>query len=127
MERKTRPLGKPFIGTLLLYVVCVWIPHGYAFESWVGEVSTKVNLRKSPGLDQEIVTVLDEAIIVEVMDKSGEWYQVVTLWEESEYKGWVYGKHIRKTSQKEKAPEPPSEMGQEEKTGESAHPLKARK
>ena len=59
MERKARPLGKPFIGSLLLYVVCVWISHGYVFESWVGEVRTKVNLRKSPGLDQEIVTVLD--------------------------------------------------------------------
>jgi len=76
-------------------------------------------------LDQEIVTVLDEAIIVEVMNKSGEWYQVVTLWEEPEYKGWVYGKHIRKTSEKEKAPEPPSEMGQKEKTGESAPSLES--
>lgn len=122
MRRKAKPPGRPFVTTLLLYIVCFGISHTHAFESWLGEVTANVNLRKSPGLDQEIVTVLEEATIVEVVDKSGGWYQVVTLWDTPEHKGWVYGKHIRENSENVKSAEAPAEMVPEKKTGEPQPP-----
>ena len=120
MARLAKPPGKSFIAIFLLYMVCFWISHGHAFESWLGELSTNVNLRTSPGLDQEIITVLEEAIIVEVIDENGEWYQVVTLWETPEHKGWVYRQHIRKTSNKEKTSEVPPVMSGEERKGKGS-------
>ena len=123
MERTLTNFGKAYVAMCMLVVVSLSISQGHTFETWLGEVSTNVNLRKAPGLDQEIIVVLEEATIFEVLNKRDDWYQVVTLWQTPEQRGWVFGKHVGKTSKKVTSSENSLGTEQEEEKRELSSPL----
>lgn len=100
---------KKTISFILLCIVIFWIETGSAFDLWNGEVTTNVNLRKSPGLDGEVITLLAEGDKVVVKDKYGDWYQVVLEREVFGYKGWMHGDFLIKIQDEEKTTEIPIE------------------
>jgi len=72
-----------------------------AYDTWKGEVTTNINLRRMPGLNGRIITGLEAGEHLTVMDASGDWLQVVVDGTNYGYRGWVYGTYVRemKTTQ----------------------------
>ncbi len=72
------------------------IQTGYALEPCKGEVLTNVNLRKAPALDGKIITGLGKGDKVIIKNELNGWYQILLDTKAFGYKGWVYGKYIKK-------------------------------
>ncbi|MDY6972507.1 MAG: SH3 domain-containing protein [Thermodesulfobacteriota bacterium] len=79
----------------LLFLVIFWTEPGLAFEPWKGEIGTNVNLRKSPGLDGEVITGLRKGDRVVIRDERGDWYKIAVERETYGYKGWVYAVYVK--------------------------------
>lgn len=96
---------KPLLFLFLSLAICWTAKPGHAFESWNGEVTKNINLRKLPGLNGEIITGLQKGDKVVIKSKHGDWYKIVL--ERGIYgcKGWVYGEYIRKIDEEQKIEE----------------------
>jgi len=105
---------KKILSFFIVYLLVFWAQSVFAFDLWKGEVTTNVNLRKSPGLDGGIITRLDKGDRVIVKDKYGEWYQVVLEKEIFGYKGWMNGQYLKRVQSKEEIEAVPSEEVTEE-------------
>ncbi|MFO7985838.1 MAG: SH3 domain-containing protein [Desulfatiglandaceae bacterium] len=65
---------------------------GYA--SWEGRVTARVNVRKAPGKDSEIITQINSGDSVTVNDMKKGWCKVVVEGDSFGFIGWVYGKYV---------------------------------
>ena len=103
--------AKKIKGITLLFVFCMIFSayeSGHAFIPRSGEVITKVNLRKSPGMEGKIITSLEKGEAVLIMEKDGGWYKVIIDDENYGYKGWVYGTFLKEDKKAEKDMSPAS-------------------
>jgi len=76
----------------------------YAFGQPNGEITINVNLRQTPSLNGVIITGLKKNERVVIEDNQEDWYQVVVERETYGFKGWVYGKYIKKDKVEEALP-----------------------
>jgi uncharacterized protein YraI len=81
---------------LIVFTVICWVETGHTFESWTGETTAAINMRISPGIYGKKITLIPKGKIGFVNDKHGDWYQIIVEYETYGYKGWVYGKYIKK-------------------------------
>jgi len=65
------------------------------FEPWDGEATIGVKLRQYPGLDAQILTVIQKGDQIKIKSKSGNWYEAVFKKNTMAYEGWVYYKYIK--------------------------------
>lgn len=87
-----------FMGTLIFGV-----DNGHAFEPWNAETTARVNLRKSPGLDGKIITRLAKGEIGLIKAKKGDWHQITLEYDTYGYKGWLFGKYLKRVDLKKKS------------------------
>lgn len=83
----------------LLFVACLLLciaPPAQAYEAWNAEVTTKVNVRRSPGLEGKVISGLESGERVLVKDQHEQWYNVVFEEGTFGYRGWVYGKFLKR-------------------------------
>lgn len=91
---------KRFISvTLVLALVFSLLPMGSVFADAAGKIdggkafiTTGLNFRTGPGLDQSIKTVLKKNTEVTVLKKSGNWYQIRLG---NGTTGYVFGKYLK--------------------------------
>jgi len=121
MKTRSNQLKKRLFFLFLCIVMCC-AETGSAVESMNGEVTTNVNLRRSHGLHGKIITEIEKGEKVLIKDKIGDWYQVIVEKKTYGYKGWIYGKYVKKIyTEKEKAA-PPLDTRIIEATFKEAHP-----
>lgn len=123
MLKPINQLKRPLLFFVMSMVMC-WAEIGHTFEARNGIMTAKVNLRKSPGLDGEIMTLLAEGEKVIIKDKHDEWYMVVVENEGYGYKGWIYGTYLKEILKKEVSP---SENIPEKEIVDTQAPLKGDK
>ncbi len=90
--------------TLLFLLLCVglnWAGLGHAFEAWNGEVTRNVHVRKSPGLKGNIFTGLKKGNKLLIIDRHKGWYQIAVETDSYGYKGWVFGKYLKRLEREE--------------------------
>jgi len=90
--------------SLLFLLLCAglnWTGPGHAFEAWNGEVTTNANLRKSPGLEGNIFAGLRKGDRVLIIDRHEDWYQIAIETDSYGYKGWVFGKYLKRLEREE--------------------------
>jgi uncharacterized protein YraI len=80
---------------LVVGIVISWTVAGNALEQWDAKASVRVNLRKAPGLNGEILSIIPNGHKVRIMEKKGLWCKVVVEGEISG-KGWVYAKYLER-------------------------------
>ena len=102
MKNRADQLRNLILSFLASVVIC-WTGTGYAFESWDGEVTAEVNLRRIPGLDGKIFASLEKGDKVLVRDEHNDWYNVIAERETYGYIGWVYGRFVKRIDDKQAA------------------------
>jgi hypothetical protein len=102
MKNRADQLRALMLSFLASVVIC-WTGTGHAFESWDGEVTAEVNLRRIPGLDGKIFASLEKGDKVLVRDEHNDWFNVVAERETYGYIGWVYGRFIKRIDDKQAA------------------------
>jgi len=101
--------------SLLFLLLCAglnWTGPGHAFEAWNGEVTTNANLRKSPGLEGNIFAGLRKGDRVLIIDRHEDWYQIAIETDSYGYKGWVFGKYLKRLEREEEGLETTSSVAQ---------------
>jgi hypothetical protein len=106
MKNRADQLRTLMLSFLASLVIC-WTGTGHAVESWDGEVTAEVNLRRIPGLDGKIFASLEKGDKVLVRDVHDDWYNVIVERETYGYIGWVYGKFVKKIDNEQAAVAPP--------------------
>lgn len=99
MKKGVIVMKKTFILALLFMVFSGMRP-GLSFETWEGYVTTNIKLRKNPGLNQKVLAFLNRGDRVTIVDKNGDWYQIVRKGAPLELKGWVFEKYIKPAPEK---------------------------
>jgi len=121
MKTRYKQLKKPLFFVSLCIVICC-AETVLAVESMYGEVTTKVNLRRSHGLHGKIITRVEKGEKVLIKDEIVDWYQVIVERKTYGYIGWIYGKYVKKVYiEKEKA-DPPLDTRIIEATFKETHP-----
>ncbi|ABW66662.1 PilZ domain-containing protein [Desulfosudis oleivorans] len=87
--------GISFLPFLLCIGLCMGIAH--AGDVQMGEVTTEVKLRRSPGLNGQWMETLAAGQKVIITQETNDWYQVVYEKERYGYKGWAYKKYVKIT------------------------------
>jgi hypothetical protein len=85
---------KPIFFFVMGIIIC-WTVAGDALEPWNAKVSARVNLRKIPGLNGEILSIIPNGNNVRILEKKGLWYKVVVEGENNGT-GWVYAKYLER-------------------------------
>ena len=67
---------------------------GRAQEYRLGTVTANVNLRKTPGLQGEIVAGLQKGLPVKVFGEKDGWYRVAAKKNYIQFNGWVYKRYV---------------------------------
>ena len=99
--------------TGLIVTVIFWLlmalPAGAA-DSWPAETTTGINLRRAPGLSAAVLTALTAGERLTVVDRQGDWLQVVVEGANYGFRGWVYGSYVKRVEEETTdavAPNPP--------------------
>jgi hypothetical protein len=82
----------------LLLLVCLTLCRaavGYAVEQWDAKASARVNLRKSPSLNGEILGTIPYGHPVKILQTQGSWCKV-NVSGEINGKGWVYARYLER-------------------------------
>jgi len=66
---------------------------GYAYEPWDARASARVNLRRTPSLSGEILSVIPHGHKVRILDKIGPWCKVDVKGEITG-EGWVHAEYL---------------------------------
>jgi SH3-like domain-containing protein len=77
-----------------------------AAEYRIGAVTANVNLRKTPGLQGDIVAGLQEGLPVKVYGEKDGWYRVSANKNYTTFNGWVYNRYVEIVSETTVAPLP---------------------
>lgn len=65
---------------------------GWCFESWEGEIINTAGLKEAPDLDQKTLSDLKPGSAVTVIDRNGDWCQIVAKVTKPRQKGQILGK-----------------------------------
>jgi len=84
-----RPIKKILILTLLALVLCA----GTASARRLGVAVNKANVRSGPGTNHEILWSAGKYYPLDIINKSGDWYQVRDFEGDT---GWVYRSLLKK-------------------------------
>lgn len=95
MQSRANQLKKSLLLLFVCMIIC-WAETGFAFEPLRGKVTGNLNLRTSPGRNGKLITSLKKGEIITITDQDGDWYQIFIERETYGYKGWTYGKYIKK-------------------------------
>jgi len=101
MQTGMNQLKKLLMFLIVGTVICC-VETGHTFELWNGDTTSTINLRESPGLDGKIITGIQKGKKGLIKDKHGDWYQIIFEYNTYGYKGWVYGKYIKKVNNEER-------------------------
>lgn len=86
----------------LLLLVCLTLCQaavGYAVEQWDAKASARVNLRKSPSLNGEILGTIPNGHPVNILQTKGSWCKVDVSGEITG-RGWVYARYLERINLK---------------------------
>ena len=70
----------------VIFIFCMTVCFpcaSFCLDTLKGEVTANVKLRRSPGLDGKVLTVLDKGDRIVIQEKNGEWLRVPwnrTIW-----------------------------------------------
>ncbi len=67
---------------------------GLAAEYRIGTVTANVNLRKTPGLQGDVVAGLQKGLPVKVYGEKDGWYRISAKKNYILFNGWVYGRYV---------------------------------
>lgn len=111
--------------SLLLFFACImicWAETGFAFEPLRGKVTANLNLRTSPRRNGKIIAGLKKGEIITITDQHEKWYQVFIERGTYGYKGWTYGKYIKKIDSEKEGAVLPLEEKMQKKSIKKALP-----
>lgn len=84
---------------IILFTGICWTEAGDAFEPWKGKAITGLNVRRSPGLDSQVIGWLNKGQKITINDEKKEWYKIVLNVEGKRYReGWVHSRYIQRVS-----------------------------
>jgi hypothetical protein len=85
-----------------------WALAGNALGQWDAKTSARVNLRRAPDLQGEILRILPQGHNVEILEEQGLWCRVAVEGELA-VQGWVHGEYIQKMAPEALKTEPLAE------------------
>lgn len=94
LKRFTLLIGVPVFFSL--WVAIYFTTPGEAFEPWKGRATVKVNFRKSPKRNGQIIGLIKRGQEATIRDERNNWYQIVIEKETDVFTGWVYGKYVER-------------------------------
>jgi uncharacterized protein YraI len=80
---------------LVAGIVIFWTVAANAYEQWEAKASARVNLRRTPSLSGEILSIIPNGHKVRIMEKKGLWCKV-DVEGEIKGKGWVHAKYLER-------------------------------
>jgi len=86
-------------GCTVLWILCYplcWAVEEAMDDPWNGRMTVRVNVRKAPGSESEIITQIDRGYIVGVSDARHGWYKVMVEEDTFGIIGWVHGKYVER-------------------------------
>ena len=92
----------PIIKFILVLVICIlvcWADAGSASEQWDARTSARVNLRRHPGPNGVILSIVPKGYKIRIMEEDGPWYKV-DVEGKIHGKGWVYAEYVEKIIRK---------------------------
>jgi uncharacterized protein YraI len=81
------------IFVLLVGTLICWAVAGNAAEQWDTKATARVNLRRNPGSNGVILSIIPQGHKVRIIEKKGLWCKV-DVEGEIHGRGWVYGKYL---------------------------------
>jgi uncharacterized protein YraI len=91
---KTRYISPPkSIFVLLVGTLICWAVAGNSAEQWDAKATARVNLRRNPGSNGVILSIIPQGHKVRIIEKKGLWCKV-DVEGEIHGRGWVYGKYL---------------------------------
>jgi len=91
---KTRYIDPPkSIFILLVGALICWAAVGNSSEQWDAKATARVNLRRNPGSNGVILSIIPQGHKVRIIEKKGLWCKV-DVEGEIHGRGWVYGKYL---------------------------------
>ena len=91
---KIRYIGPPKSILVVVAGIIIFLTvAGYAYEQWDAKASARVNLRRTPSLSGEILSVIPNGHKVRILDKIGPWCKV-DVEGEITGKGWAHAKYL---------------------------------
>lgn len=95
---------KPLFFLTLGMAIC-WALAGNALDQWDAKTSARVNLRRAPDLQGEILRILPQGHSVKILEQQDLWCRVAVEGE-FDFKGWVYAEYLEKMTPYEMNTEP---------------------